>query len=175
MSSVVPDGIDEVSDEAGADDGNEHEGEDQFTDSLLLKQKPKKIGSCWNCTSKLRKHPCFQALSKRFYILFTATIIIQVLLFCVFLFDPKFGIFADPEDLPKYADCGKTESNFSPSVPMFAVSMILNSVQMLFDVCFIMTTILFVRQMKIKTVVLQYCLLSLVSSTHHNFSQFCNI
>ena len=151
------------------------DGDDEFSSSdlhdKLESQPPEEVGSCGNCTRKLRKQPCSQALSKRHSVFLVATGVIQTILFSIFLLDGRLGIYVLPQDLPTYADCGNTESNFSPSFPVFIITIILNVAQLIFDSCSVFVIFLFVRQIKFGTVVLQYFLLATVTT----LPQFRNI
>lgn len=122
----------------------------------------KRMGSCCNCTRKLRALSCTQHLFERHHYFFVATIVIQILLFCVFAFNRNFGFFTKREDLPTLGDCGDSSSKFDSTVFALAISFILNLMQMVADAFAVFVAILFVRQMQFSRVVMQYFLLALV-------------
>lgn len=122
----------------------------------------RRVGSCCNCTRKLRALSCTQQLYERHHYFFVATATIQFLLFCTLTFDPKFGFFVKKRDLPVLADCGNPNSRFSSSFLSLSISFFLNIMQMVSDALAVFLAILFVRQMRFRAVVLQYFLLALV-------------
>ena len=121
-----------------------------------------KVGSCNNCSVKLRAHPWCLFSFSRFPIFFFATGVIQAILLCVCIFDAKIGIHLDEKLLPTLDDCGRSESLLRPSIPTLILLIVLNIAQIIVDVWSIAVNFVFARQMQFKNVILRYFFLALV-------------
>ena len=148
-------------DDNDADDDAPSDSDDEWGAQIL--EPLNRIGTCWNCTRKLRGHCVCVTLYKHFYFFLVATTLIQVIIFGFFLFDPHLGVFQKATNLPTYADCGIKTSKFQPTQTVFLSLAALNIGQLIVNLLSIGVTFLFVRQMKFATVVLQYFLLTLVT------------
>lgn len=123
-------------------------------------EKERKKGSCCNCSRKLRTYRFCKLSFSRFYISIVATAIIQFMIFCICIFDPKIGVYVPEESLPTLNDCGSIK--LKPSVPIFGLLVFLNLIQIIFDLWATAVTFLFARQMSFRMVILRYIFTTLV-------------